>query len=89
MNTLETVTIITFKVKGLPEPIKIASQYEPSINQVGKMISDIVKTNSLSGEIQFKKFLQENGQKMFIYEIGERKCVVLVEKLEKVIEFEN
>ncbi|KKK37873.1 hypothetical protein WQ57_11900 [Mesobacillus campisalis] len=86
---METVTIVTFKVKGLPEPIKIASQYEPSINQIGKMISDIVKANNMSGDIQFKKFLQENGQKMFIYEIGGTKCVVLVEKLEKVIEFEN
>jgi hypothetical protein len=86
---LETVIIVTFKIKGLPLPIKIASQKEPSINQIYKMISDIVEANDFSGEIQFKKFLQESGQKMFIYEIGERKCVVLVEKLEKVIEFDS
>mgnify|MGYP005828127065 CR=1 FL=1 len=85
---METVIIVTFKVKGLPVPIKIASPTEPTISQIYKMIADIVKTNNLDGDVQFKKILQENEQKMYIYEIGTRKCVVLVEKLEKVIEFQ-
>ncbi|MBM4761904.1 hypothetical protein [Bacillus sp. B15-48] len=84
---MDTVIIVTLKVNGLPAPIKIASQQEPTIQQIYKMIVDIVEQNDMSRDIQFKKFLQENEQKMYVYEIGERKCVVLVEKLAKVIDF--
>lgn len=89
MRQLDTVIIVTIKVKGLPVPIKIASQTEPSISQVYKMIADLAKKNDITGDIQFVKVLQENEQKMYIYEIGNHKCVVLIEKLEKVIQFEN
>jgi hypothetical protein len=89
MRQLDTVIIVTIKVKGLPVPIKIASQTEPPISQVYKMIADLAKKNDITGDIQFVKVLQENEQKMYIYEIGNQKCVVLIEKLEKVIQFEN
>jgi hypothetical protein len=89
MRQLDTVIIVTIKVKGLPVPIKIASQAEPSISQIYKMIADLAKKHDITGDIQFMKILQENEQKMYIYEIGNQKCVVLIEKLEKVIEFEN
>jgi hypothetical protein len=89
MNTLETVIIVTVKVNGLPAPIKIASQMEPSMDQIEAMVIDLVEKFQLSGEVQFKKRLEENEQKMYIYEIAGRKCLVLVEKLAKVIEFES
>jgi len=89
MRQLETVIIATIKVRGLPVPIKIASQTEPTISQIYKMIADLAQKNDIPGDIKFKKILQENEQKMYIYEIGNQKCVVLIEKLEKVIEFEN
>ncbi len=89
MRPLETVIIVTIKVKGLPVPIKIASQTEPTISQIYKMIADLAEKNDITGDIKFKKILQENEQKMYIYEIGNQKCVVLIEKLEKVIEFKN
>ncbi|MCM3584323.1 hypothetical protein M3182_01030 [Mesobacillus maritimus] len=86
---MDKVIIVTFRVKGLPVPIKIASQIEPTINQIMKMVSELAVKNQLEGDIQFRKFLQEKEQKMYIYDIGNRKCMVLVEKLEKVMEFES
>jgi phage regulator Rha-like protein len=86
---LESVVLVTFKIKGIPIPIKIASTNEPSREQILKKISDLANGYDLSGEIQFKKLLKENGHKMYIYEIGDRKCMVLVERLEKIKEFEE
>lgn len=87
MNALDTVIIVTLKVTGLSDPIKIASQTEPAIDQIDQMVVDLVKKNKISGEIHFEKSLQENQQKMYVYKIGQKKCVVLVEKLAKVKEF--
>jgi len=86
---LDSVIIVTFKIKGIPIPIKIASSNEPSKDQIQKKITDLAKGYDLIGEIQFKKLLKEKGQKMYIYEIGGRKCIVLVERLEKIKEFEE
>ncbi|WLR57111.1 hypothetical protein LC048_09715 [Mesobacillus subterraneus] len=86
---MESVVLVTFKIKGIPIPIKIASTNEPSREQILKKISDFANGYDLSGEIQFRKLLKENGHKMYIYEIGERKCMVLVERLEKIKEFEE
>ncbi|MBT2644128.1 hypothetical protein J7I80_17935 [Bacillus sp. ISL-41] len=86
---MDSVILVTFKIKGIPIPIKIASTNEPTREQILKKITDLANGYDLSGEIQFKKLLKENGHKMYIYEIGDRKCVVLVEKLEKIKEFEE
>ncbi|WP_210366822.1 hypothetical protein [Bacillus sp. REN3] len=86
---MDSVIIVTFKIKGIPIPIKIASSNEPSKDQIQKKITDLAKGYDLIGEIQFKKLLKEKGQKMYIYEIGGRKCIVLVERLEKIKEFEE
>jgi phage regulator Rha-like protein len=86
---LDSVILVTFKIKGIPIPIKIASTNEPTREQILKKITDLANGYDLSGEIQFKKLLKENGHKMYIYEIGEKKCMVLVEKLEKIKEFEE
>lgn len=86
---MESVILVTFKIKGIPIPIKIASTNEPSRDQIVKKISDLASGYDLSGEIQFKKLLKENGHKMYIYEIGDRKCMVMVERLEKIKEFEE
>jgi hypothetical protein len=86
---LDSVILVTFKIKGMPIPIKIASTNEPSREQILKKVSDLAKGYDLIGEIQFKKLLKENDQKMYIYEIGDRKCIVLVERLEKIKEFEE
>ena len=86
---MDNVILVTFKMKGIPIPIKIASAIEPSRDQIMKKLSDLAKGYDLNGEIQFKKLLKENDQKMYIYEIGDRKCMVLVEKLEKIKEFER
>jgi hypothetical protein len=86
---LESVILVTFKIKGIPIPIKIASTNEPSRDQIVKKISDLASSYDLSGEIQFKKLLKENSHKMYIYEIGDRKCMVMVERLEKIKEFEE
>lgn len=89
MRNLNTVIIVTVKVNGFPAPIKIASQIEPNMDQINTMVVDLAVKYSVSGKVQFKKFLEEHEQKMYIYEIGDRKCVVLVEKLAKVIEFDS
>ncbi|MGV2939016.1 hypothetical protein AB5I83_05450 [Mesobacillus sp. LC4] len=86
---MDSVILVTFKIKGIPIPIKIASTNEPTREQILKKITDLANGYDLSGEIQFKKLLKENGHKMFIYEIGDKKCMVLVEKLEKIKEFEE
>lgn len=86
---MDSVILVTFKIKGIPIPVKIASTNEPTREQILKKISDLAKGNDLIGEIQFKKLLKENGHKMYIYEIGDRKCMVLVERLEKIKEFEK
>jgi phage regulator Rha-like protein len=86
---LDSVILVTFKINGIPIPIKIASTNEPTREQILKKISDLAKGYDLTGEIQFKKLLKESGQKMYIYEIGDRKCMVLVEWLEKIKEFEE
>jgi phage regulator Rha-like protein len=86
---LDSVILVTFKIKGIPIPIKIASTNEPSREQILKKILDLAQVYNLIGEIQFKKLLKENGHKMYIYEIGDRKCMVLVERLEKIKEFEE
>ena len=86
---METVVIITFKIKGFPEPIKIASQNEPQLHQITTMLSELAETKAIDGEIKFKKLLKDHGQKMFIYEIGDRKCVVIVEKLERIMHFDR
>lgn len=86
---MDSVILVTFKIKGIPIPVKIASTNEPTREQILKKISDLAKGYDLIGEIQFKKLLKENGHKMYIYEIGDRKCMVLVERLEKIKEFEK
>lgn len=86
---MDSVILVTFKIKGIPIPIKIASTKEPSREQILKKVTDLAKGYDLIGEIQFKKLLKENGHKMYIYEIGDRKCMVLVERLEKIKEFEE
>lgn len=86
---MDSVILVTFKIKGIPIPIKIASATEPSREQIVKKISDLAKGYDITGEIQFKKLLKENGHKMYIYRIGDRKCMVLVERLEKIKEFED
>ncbi|RSD26092.1 hypothetical protein [Mesobacillus subterraneus] len=86
---MDSVILVTFKIKGIPIPIKIASTNEPTREQILKKISDLANGYDLTGEIQFKKLLKENGHKMYIYEIGNRKCMVLVERLEKIKEFEE
>lgn len=86
---MDSVILVTFKIKGIPIPIKIASTNEPTREQILKKITDLANGYDLSGEIQFKKLLKENGHKMYIYEIGDKKCMVLVEKLEKIKEFEE
>ena len=86
---MDSVILVTFKIKGIPIPIKIASTNEPTREQILKKILDLAKGYNLIGEIQFKKLLKENGHKMYIYEIGDRKCMVLVERLEKIKEFEE
>lgn len=86
---MESVVLVTFKIKGIGIPIKIASTNEPSRDQILKKISDLASGYGLIGEVQFKKLLKENGHKMYIYEIGDRKCMVLVERLEKIKEFEE
>lgn len=86
---MDSVILVTFKIKGIPIPIKIASTNEPTREQIQKKITDLANGYDLSGEIQFKKLLKENGHKMYIYEIGDKKCMVLVEKLEKIKEFEE
>ncbi len=86
---MDSVILVTFKIKGIPIPIKIASTNEPTREQILKKITDLANGYDLSGDIQFKKLLKENGHKMYIYEIGDRKCMVLVEKLEKIKEFEE
>ena len=67
---MDSVILVTFKIKGIPIPIKIASTNEPSREQLLKKISDLAKGYNLLGEIQFKKLLKESGHKMYIYEIG-------------------
>lgn len=86
---MDSVILVTFKIKGIPIPIKIASTNEPTREQILKKVTDLANGYELSGEIQFKKLLKENGHKMYIYEIGDRKCMVLVERLEKIKEFEE
>jgi len=86
---LDSVILVTFKIKGIPIPIKIASTTEPSKDQILKKITDLANGYDLSGQIQFKKLLKEHGHKMYIYEIGDKKCIVLVERLEKIKEFEE
>ena len=86
---MDSVILVTFKIKGIPIPIKIASTNEPTREQILKKITDLANGYDLSGEIQFKKLLKENGHKMYIYEIGDKKCMVLVEKLEKIKELEE
>lgn len=86
---MDSVVLVTFKLKGVPIPIKIASTNEPSRDQIAKKISDLARGYDLDGEIQFKKLLMENGHKMYIYEIGDKKCIVMVERLEKIQEFEQ
>lgn len=86
---MDSVILVTFKIKGIPIPIKIASTNEPNREQIFKKITDLANGYDLSGEIQFKKLLKENGHKMYIYEIGDKKCMVLVERLEKIKEFEE
>lgn len=86
---MDSVILVTFRIKGIPLPIKIASANEPSRDQITKKVSDLAKGYDFIGDIQFKKLLKENDQKMYIYEIGERKCMVLVEKLEKIKKFDE
>ncbi|WNF20869.1 hypothetical protein [Mesobacillus jeotgali] len=86
---MDSVILVTFKIKGIPIPIKIASTNEPTREQILKKVTDFANGYDLSGEIQFKKLLKENDHKMYIYEIGDKKCMVLVEKLEKIKEFEE
>ncbi|WP_174731231.1 hypothetical protein [Mesobacillus harenae] len=86
---MDSVILVTIRVKGMQLPIKIASKIEPTKDQIYKKISDLAKAQELTGEIQFKKLIQEKGQKMYIYKIGERRCVVIVEKLQKIIQFEE
>jgi hypothetical protein len=86
---VETVVLVTFRISGLLTPVKIASKTAPNQDQIYKKILDMVKDYNLSGEVQFKKLIQEKGKKMYIYQIAERRCVVIVEKLQKIIEFET
>ncbi|WML48733.1 hypothetical protein RCG23_00875 [Neobacillus sp. PS3-34] len=86
---METVTLVTFKVKGLFSPIKMALKMAPSQEQIYKKILGIMKDHNISGEVQFKRLVQDKGKKMYIYHIGETKCVVMIEKLQKVIEFQE
>ncbi|WP_071459765.1 hypothetical protein [Bacillus massilinigeriensis] len=85
---MDTVILITFKIPGFDAiPTQIASVYEPSKEQIMEKLVNLAKDFQIEGTIRFKKLLQEKGQKMYIYFIDDHKCVVFVEKLEKVIEF--
>lgn len=87
---METVILVTFKITGLASPpIQVASVHEPSRDHIYEKLEELAREHRLYGEIQFKKLLQEKGHKMYIYQIGDHKCMVLVEKLEKVIEFDK
>ncbi|PLR91157.1 hypothetical protein [Bacillus sp. T33-2] len=86
---MDTVILVTFRVNGLPIKIKIASESEPSTDQLYAKIQDIANVYKINGEIHLKKVLHEKGNKMYIYHIGENKCVVLVEKLEKIMELDK
>ncbi|SFA86219.1 MULTISPECIES: hypothetical protein [unclassified Bacillus (in: firmicutes)] len=86
---MDTVTLVTFRIKGLLTPIKIASKMAPSQEQIHKKLLDIKQKHQLEGELEFKKLVQEKGKKMYIYKIGDSRCVVMVEKLQKIIEFDS
>ncbi|ALC90312.1 hypothetical protein AM500_11345 [Bacillus sp. FJAT-18017] len=85
---METVILTTYKIPGLPMPIKIASTIEPKKEQIYNKLIELLNQYNIEGDIQFKKLLVENENSMYIYELGEKRCMVLVEKLEKVKEFD-
>jgi hypothetical protein len=85
---LETVILTTYKIPGLPMPIKIASTIEPKKEQIYNKLIELLNQYNIEGDIQFKKLLVEKENSMYIYELGEKRCMVLVEKLEKVKEFD-
>ncbi|WP_043933798.1 hypothetical protein [Bacillus sp. EB01] len=85
---METVILTTYKIPGLPMPIKIASTIEPKKEQIYNKLIELLNQYNIEGDIQFKKLLVEKENSMYIYELGEKRCMVLVEKLEKVKEFD-
>lgn len=86
---METVILVTYKIPGIPMPIKIASTIEPKKEQIHNKLLELMEEYHISGEIQFRKLLVEKENSMYIFELGEKRCMVLVEKLEKIIEFDS
>ncbi|OCA90721.1 hypothetical protein A8F94_02260 [Bacillus sp. FJAT-27225] len=85
---METVILTTYKIPGIPMPIKIASTIEPKKEQIYNKLIDLLNQYNIEGEIQFRKLLVEKENSMYIYELGDKRCMVLIEKLEKVKEFD-
>ncbi|RHW42165.1 hypothetical protein D1B31_05895 [Neobacillus notoginsengisoli] len=86
---METVILVTYKIPGIPMPIKIASTIEPNKEQIHNKLLELMEENHINGDIQFRKLLVEKENSMYIFELGEKRCMVLVERLEKIIEFDT
>ncbi|WP_059170676.1 hypothetical protein [Bacillus sp. FJAT-27445] len=86
---MDTVILVTYKIPGMPMPIKIASTIEPNKEQIYHKLTELVKENSIEGDIQFRKLLVEKENSMYIFELGDKRCMVLVEKLAKIKEFDS
>lgn len=79
---MKTVILVSIDFDDLPIPFKIASENEPNKSQILEKIIDIVNQYGLSKEVKFKSFHQENGQKLYFYQIGDADCYVFVERIE-------
>jgi hypothetical protein len=85
---MKTIVLVQFIVDGLQQklPFQIAAKNEPNKNQILEKIMEIVEHYDLSKEVQFEKFTQEKGQKIYLFKIGEKSCIVIVDRLD-IIEF--
>lgn len=86
MNDLKTVVLITFMIKGISIPIHITSKNEPNKLQIIETIKDITEHFEISGAIIEDGFNQKKGMKIYKFIIGDKNCVVSVERLD-LIEF--
>ncbi|WP_409270250.1 hypothetical protein V1499_12510 [Neobacillus sp. SCS-31] len=86
---MDTVILVTYKIPGMPMPIKIASTIEPNKEQIFHKLTELVKENNMEGDIQFRKLLVEKENSMYIFELDGKRCMVLVEKLAKIKEFDS
>jgi DNA-binding transcriptional regulator WhiA len=87
---MEKVVLIQFLVQGIDQklPLHIVSKNEPNKNQILEKIMELVNHYDLSTEVHYEKFLQEKSQKVYVYKIGDKSCVVIVERIE-VMEFQK